>query len=65
MGKSIVLAGSIELQTYVPPVQSEAFIHLQKIVLLDILEVFVSSILQFVRSIFVADDDGMRVAAGS
>jgi len=34
-------------------------LYLQKIILLNILEVFIGAVLQFVRSIFGADDDGM------
>ena len=35
------------------------FFHLKKVILLDILEIFVGAVLQFVGGIFVADDDGM------
>ena len=43
-----------------PPVQPDS-IYLQKVVLLNILEVLISTMLQFVGGIFIADNDGMGV----
>ena len=56
---SVVLAGSIELHRCATTYAASGLCFLEKVIFLDILEVFISAVLQFVGGIFITDDDGM------